>query len=97
MAAIDGLGATHETRAFGATDLLLLPRPAFIRILEAHPALYAVFARMLCHRLRKAHGLVDEFAMVPLRKRLARNWPRSPRPASAATTCGCRSPRRSSA
>lgn len=72
VAAIDGQGATHETRAFGATEVLLLPRAAFLRILDEQPVLYAVFARMLCHRLRKAHSMVDEFAMVPLRKRLAR-------------------------
>lgn len=72
VAALDGQGATHETRAFGATELLLLPRTAFLRVLDEHPVLYAAFARMLCHRLRKAHGMVDEYALVPLRKRLAR-------------------------
>ena len=72
VAAIDGQGATHETRAFGATEMLLLPRAAFLAILDEHPALWADFARMLCHRLRKAHGMVDEFALVTLRKRLAR-------------------------
>lgn len=72
VAALDGQGATHETRASGATELLLLPRTAFLRVLDEHPALYAAFARMLCHRLRKAHGMVDEYALVPLRKRLAR-------------------------
>lgn len=72
VAAIDGQGATHETRAFGATEMLLLPRSAFLSILDEHPALWSAFARMLCHRLRKAHGMVDEFALVTLRKRLAR-------------------------
>jgi CRP/FNR family cyclic AMP-dependent transcriptional regulator len=72
VAAIDGAGATHETRAYGATEVLVLPRASFLKILDAQPALYASFARMLCHRLRKAHGMVDEFALVPLRQRLAR-------------------------
>ncbi len=72
VAALDGLGATHETRAAGATELLVLPRVSLLKILDAQPALYAVFALALCHRLRKAHGMVDEFALVPLRQRLAR-------------------------
>lgn len=72
VAAIDGLGATHETRASGPTEVLVIPRAAFLAILEAEPRLYAYFARALCHRLRKAHGMVDEFALVPLRQRLAR-------------------------
>lgn len=72
VAALDGLGATHETRASGATEALVIPRAAFLAILDAQPRLYAYFARALCHRLRKAHGIVDEFAMVPLRQRLAR-------------------------
>ena len=72
VAALDGLGATHETRAYGTTEALVLPRASFLAILGAQPELYASFARMLCHRLRKAHGMVDEFALVPLRKRLAR-------------------------
>ena len=72
VAALDGLGATHETRASGATEILVIPRAAFLAILDAEPRLYAYFARALCHRLRKAHGMVDEFAMVPLRQRLAR-------------------------
>ena len=72
IAAIDGRGATHDTRAIGATEMLVLPRTAFLSTLSEHPALWAEFARMLCYRLRKAHGMVDEFALVTLRKRLAR-------------------------
>ncbi len=72
VAAIDGLGSVHDTRAHGRTEVLLVPRTAFIGVLDARPGLYAHFARLLCYRLRKAYTAVDEFALVPLRQRLAR-------------------------
>lgn len=72
VAVIDGLGAVHDTRAHKRTEILLVPRGPFLEVLDAHPALYAHFARLLCYRLRKAYSAVDEFALVPLRQRLAR-------------------------
>jgi CRP-like cAMP-binding protein len=72
VAAMDGLGAVHDTRAHRRTEALLIPKGAFLEILDARPALYAHFARLLCYRLRKAYSAVDEFALVPLRQRLAR-------------------------
>ena len=72
VAAIDGLGSVHDTRAHGRTEVLLVPRVAFVDVLDARPELYAHFARLLCYRLRKAYSAVDEFALVPLRQRLAR-------------------------
>jgi len=72
VAAIDGLGAVHDTRAHRRTEVLLVPKGAFLEVLDAHPKLYAHFARLLCYRLRKAYSAVDEFALVPLRQRLAR-------------------------
>lgn len=72
VAAIDGLGAVHDTRAHRRTEVLLIPKGAFIEVLDARPVLYAHFARLLCYRLRKAYSAVDEFALAPLRQRLAR-------------------------
>ncbi len=72
VAAIDGLGSVHDTQAHRRTDVLLVPRSAFLEILDASPELYGHFARLLCTRLRKAYTAVDEFALVPLRQRLAR-------------------------
>ena len=72
VAAIDGLGSVHDTRAHRRTEVLLLPRKAFLEVLDARPELYGHFARLLCYRLRKAYTAVDEFALVPLRQRLAR-------------------------
>ncbi len=72
VAAIDGLGSVHDTRAHGRTEVLLVPRAAFLEVLDARPQLYGHFARLLCYRLRKAYSAVDEFALVPLRQRLAR-------------------------
>ncbi len=72
VAALDGLGAVHDTRAHRRTEVLLLPRAAFLDVLDARPSLYRHFAGILCYRLRKAYSAVDEFALVPLRQRLAR-------------------------
>lgn len=72
VAAIDGLGSVHDTEAHRRTDALLIPRGAFLEVLNASPVLYGHFARLLCTRLRKAYTAVDEFALVPLRQRLAR-------------------------
>lgn len=72
VAAIDGLGSVHDTRAHRRTDVLLVPRAAFLEVLDSRPELYGHFARLLCYRLRKAYTAVDEFALVPLRQRLAR-------------------------
>ncbi len=72
VAAIDGLGAVHDTRAHRRTEVLLVPRGGFLAVLDETPELHAHFARLLCYRLRKAYSAVDEFALVPLRQRLAR-------------------------
>lgn len=72
VAAIDGLGSVHDTTAHRRTEVLLVPRTPFLKVLDARPALYGHFARLLCYRLRKAYTAVDEFALVPLRQRLAR-------------------------
>lgn len=72
VAAMDGLGAVHDTRAHRRTEVLMIPRAPFLAVLEARPALYKHFAGILCYRLRKAYSAVDEFALVPLRQRLAR-------------------------
>jgi len=71
VAALDGQGATHDAWAYSPTETLLLPRTALLALLARHPSLYPVVTGMLCHRLRKAHSLVDEFALAPLRQRLA--------------------------
>jgi len=72
VAALDGLGAVHDTRAHRRTEVVLIPRSRFLQVLDADPALYRHFAQILCYRLRKAYSAVDEFALVPLRQRLAR-------------------------
>ena len=72
VASIDGGGAIHDTRAHGKTEVLLLPRGALLSVLNARPRLYSHFLRLLCSRLRNAYNAVDDFALVPVRQRLAR-------------------------
>ena len=59
VAAIDGLGAVHDTRAHRRTEVLLIPKGAFLKVLDASPALYAHFARLLLEG-RRRYALLGE-------------------------------------
>jgi len=71
-AVLDGGGMLRDSRAYQETDLLLLPRDAFLDILESEPDLYAHFVKLLCRRIRTAHAIIDELALRSLRERLPR-------------------------
>jgi CRP-like cAMP-binding protein len=72
VAALDGNGSVHDTRASGNTELLVIPDDALLRLMDREPALYRHFSRMLCYRLRKAYSAVDDLGLATLRQRLAR-------------------------
>lgn len=72
VAALDGNGAVHDTRASGDTELLVIPTDALRRLMDREPALYRHFSRMLCYRLRKAYSAVDDLGLASLRQRMAR-------------------------
>jgi CRP-like cAMP-binding protein len=57
--------------AMGETEVLLVPTAAFHAALEAHPAGYRHFARVLCHKLRVAFEQLEEFQQ-PLVRRLGK-------------------------
>lgn len=72
VSALDGMGAVNNATAHGETEALVIPRDAFLDVLEKEPILYRRIVQMLCYRMRKAYCIIDELALVPLRQRLAR-------------------------
>ncbi len=67
----DGLPRTHDAYAVGATELLLIPRERFLALLDARPALYPHFLRMLCRKLRRSFDWIEYEAFLPLPARLS--------------------------
>src|SRR3546814_13559323 len=71
-AVLDGGGMLRDSRAYQETDILLLPRVAFMEVLENEPGLYRHFVKLLCGRIRTAHATIDELALRSLTQRLPR-------------------------
>lgn len=71
-AVLDGGGMLRDSRAYQDTDILLLPRDAFLGVLNEAPELYGHFVSLLCRRIRTAHAIIDELALRSLRERLPR-------------------------
>jgi CRP-like cAMP-binding protein len=72
ISALDGQGTVNDAIAYGDTEIWVIPRAAYLRVLQHTPELYGYFVQMLCYRMRKAHSLVEELALVPLQQRLPR-------------------------
>lgn len=68
----DGLPRSHDGFSLGPTTLMFHSKAEFKRLLDAYPAIYERFAKMLCLRLRATFDLVEEAAVTPLHQRLAR-------------------------
>lgn len=68
----DGLGRTHDGRAVGDTEVMVLPRDKFLGLLLQQPELYPHFLKMLCRKLRLAFGYIEDSQFMPLAARLAR-------------------------
>lgn len=68
----DGLGRSHDARAVGATQVLILPRDRFLALLARQPELYPHFMKMLCWKLRLAFAYIEDAQFEPLTVRLAR-------------------------
>lgn len=67
----DGLPRTHDARAVGVTELLLIPRERFLSLLVERPTLYPHFLRMLCSKLRRSFAWIEYEAFLPLPARVA--------------------------
>jgi CRP/FNR family cyclic AMP-dependent transcriptional regulator len=68
----DGLGRSHDGRAVGPTEVLILPRDRFLALLARQPELYPHFMKMLCWKLRLAFAYIEDAQFEPLTVRLAR-------------------------
>jgi CRP/FNR family cyclic AMP-dependent transcriptional regulator len=70
MALLDGKERSADAAA--DCDLLVVPRRAFLRLLEQRPEVCIDLMVVLCKRLRRTNEQVEDFAFFPLQKRMAK-------------------------
>lgn len=68
----DGLGRTHDARAILDSDIFIVPRHAFLELLEKKPSLNIYFYKMLCRKLRLTLARVEDDYFQPISTRLAK-------------------------
>lgn len=68
---LDGSTLIHDVCARGASSIVVVPRDAILRALEAHPAL-AMQMLLLCQRARHNYEVVAGLSLLPLHVRVAR-------------------------
>ena len=68
---IDGQPRTHDATAVVDSELLVLPRPAFDRLMQ-RPAFARAVCRMLAARVRSLYGMVEDATLRSTRARVAR-------------------------
>lgn len=69
---IDSLPRTHDSRANGATDLLVFSREAFDSVMASHPALTQHLLKLLCQRLRTLMTAYDDSGLTSVNDRLGK-------------------------
>lgn len=69
---IDGAPRTHDVRADGDTQVLVVPGAGLLDWLAAHPQHWRDLARLGCAKLRATFGVLEDIALLPLEPRLAR-------------------------
>ncbi|MEN2978540.1 Crp/Fnr family transcriptional regulator [Tistrella bauzanensis] len=72
IALIDGGRRTHDAVTLGETELLVVPKPAFHRLLADHATLSHQLLVLLCRRLRMTFSALEDEAFLPLDRRLAK-------------------------
>lgn len=68
---IDGQPRTHDATAVVDSELLVLPRPAFDKLMQ-RPAFARAVCRMLAARVRSLYGMVEDATLRSTRARVAR-------------------------
>nr|WP_295083102.1 Crp/Fnr family transcriptional regulator [uncultured Roseateles sp.] len=68
----DGLPRTHDATTHGETTLLIVRKPDFRALLQAHSELYEALLRLNCRRLRLMFDTVEDLNTRPLASRLAK-------------------------
>lgn len=69
---IDGLARTAETIALTETRLLSVSRKVFLDVARRFPELSLAMIDLLCERVRWLSDSVEDYAVLPLDRRLAR-------------------------
>jgi len=72
IALFDGLPRTHDAHTHGNTTLLVVRKPDFRALLQAHTELYEALLRLNCRRLRLMFDVVEDLNTLPLASRLAK-------------------------
>lgn len=68
---LDGLPRTHDATAIADSEVLVLPRAAFDRLMR-RPAFAQAVCRMLAARVRSLYGMVEDATLRSTRARVAR-------------------------
>lgn len=72
MSLLDGSPRSADAVAIAPSSLLAVPRDAFLNAARANPDLALALARMLAERIRWVSDSVEDYALLPLDRRLAR-------------------------
>jgi CRP-like cAMP-binding protein len=72
IALLDGAGRSATAIAHEGSDLLYLGRARFLRFIKAHPEAMLRIIDLLCARLRRATGLVEDSVFLGVSTRLAK-------------------------
>jgi CRP-like cAMP-binding protein len=72
IALIDGHERSTDATATEPTDVLVLQRDDFIKVLENNPRLSIDLLRVMCTRIRHTNELLEDFSIIDLRRRLAK-------------------------
>lgn len=68
----DGLGRTHDARAIVDSEIFIVPRDAFLKLLDEKPELNIYFYKMLCRKLRLSLARIEDDYFQPVSMRLAK-------------------------
>lgn len=72
MSVLDGAPRSADATALQATTLLSIPRQAFMRTAREQPDLALALAQLLSERIRWISDSLEDYALLPLDRRLAR-------------------------
>jgi len=72
IALLDGRSRTADAVATEATELFMVLRRDFVRLLERRPAVAVRIIELLCERMRWMSERMEESVLLPLQARLAR-------------------------
>ncbi|WP_208507386.1 Crp/Fnr family transcriptional regulator [Variovorax paradoxus] len=72
ISVFDGKPNTHDAYAHGKTAVLYVARHDFLNILEAHPELHGALMRLQASRVRMLFRLIEDFNVLSLRARVAK-------------------------